>query len=161
MKRIVAVLVLAIPLAMALCMPVMSSTLLRCKAKDAVSLGDDGVLSRGAVSATNRLVDSWIIDLSTGMVRITDGTRELGPVQWTVVRKGNKSNDTVLVRLPDLCCGGKSSLNSEGAKRFTRLDLANAATDSIRIRHWEGMKNILFQKNSLSTFATGTCRPIH
>jgi len=123
-----------------------ASDLLQCEPIDAVTLGDDGRLERNA--ATNvASTDGYIIDLSTGAVRITSGSAILGPAQWIVVQEGGSGNDTVLV---------PAGLESP--------TLRTAATDSIRVRRWsietDGQLPIRFVRYSLTTMISGTCEAI-
>ena len=100
-----------------------AASLLRCQAKDAINLQDDGTLARDRMAEASK-ADSYIVDLATGMVRQI-GIR---PVQWIVASEGDEKNDTVLVRV--------TSSKSNAATDFSRADLSYAATDFIRIRQW-------------------------
>jgi len=71
-----------------------AASLLRCQAKDAINLQDDGTLARDRMAEASK-ADSYIVDLATGMVRQI-GIR---PVQWIVASGGDEKNDTVLVRV--------------------------------------------------------------
>ena len=155
MKSVKAIAVWAAFLALLIPLPTFAADLLRCQAKDAISLQKDGTLRKdsGAELASN---DNYIVDISTGVVRVSNPSPSmmsirLSPAQWFVAQEGNDLNDTVLVpRNPTM-----SSVST-----FARDDLRDAATDFIRIRQWKGQSTILFIRYALSTMVSGTCEPI-
>lgn len=123
-------------------------TLLRCSVNDAVSLQDDGSLSRDDNAARTARGDDYIVDLTTGAVRLclrAEDYCESLTAPWIVVNRGNSANDAVLVP------PGPSG---------EEYELSWAATDFIRIRQWTGHGAILFLRYSLSTLASGTCGPL-
>ena len=131
-----------------------ATSLLRCQAKDAVGLEDNGTLSKD-MRLLKGLGDSWLTDTETGMVRTggVTGVPVVWPVHWIVVQEGNDSNDTVLVLTRQRHPGA--------ATDFSRDDLKDAATDFIRIRRWKGQSTILFTRFGLSTLVSGTCEPVN
>jgi hypothetical protein len=143
-------------LVLAFLTPAHAESLLRCHAKDAVDLEEDGTLQRNAV-ALSAMNDIWIIDLSTGVVRIGGGVNSLGPTHYTIVQEGNARNDHVLVHLVD-----RAGL---GTNQWHKFDLSDAATRFIRIRQWSNENQekpgIRFIRYDLSTLVSGTCEPIN
>jgi hypothetical protein len=140
--------------------PTMAADLLRCRAKNVVSLQEDGSLqeSRGEMAPPPDFLsgdamlwwdksETYIVDMAAGTVRM-GGHR---PLQMIVAQEGNGANDTILVPLGD---------NPRDATNFTVEDLRNAATDFIRIRQWKNGDAILFVRYGLDTMVSGTCEPI-
>jgi hypothetical protein len=127
------------------------ATLLRCKAKDAVNLQNDGTLATDKVAQMAE-VDSWTIDIANGNVWIGGGAG-IGPIKWIVAQAGGGGNDTVLV----------GPYNSD-VTDFSRADFAEADKNFIRVRQWtpygEAKGPILFIRNDLGTVVSGTCEPI-
>jgi hypothetical protein len=119
-----------------------ASSLYRCEAKDAVSLGSDGRIERGVATAYwQQQYANFIVDTATGAIRFGSAK----PDQWLVVQQGGPANDFVAVP------------NVAGGQRL----VAAAATDFIRVRAWSEMKGkVLFIKYQLSQMITGTCDPI-
>jgi hypothetical protein len=125
--------------------PAMSADLLHCTAKDAMALQQDGTLAKDTGTKFWES-DIYIIDTATGAVRMGNQP----PVQWIVAQKGNDSNDTILVPPRD----------PDEQSNFGVEDLADAATDFIRIRQWKDSNAILFIRYGLDTIVSGTCVPI-
>lgn len=113
--------------------PAQGADLMRCKALDSVTMGDDGVMSReGAASVGLMLYADFIIDLETGMVR-----NQVSANVWKKVREGDGGNDWV----------------------FTAVDF-NASEGSggiMRVRNWDETDVPLFLVFGLSEMTTGTC----
>jgi hypothetical protein len=90
---------------------------------------------------------TYIIDIAAGTVRM-DGHPAF---QMRVVQQGNAANDTILVPR------GQNPI--EATTNFTVEDIADATTDFIRIRQWEGRES-RFMQYALDTMVSGTCEPI-
>lgn len=127
-----------------------AESLLRCQPKDAVALEEDGTLQRN-FAADREMEDVWIVDITTGAIRISNGQNSIGPVHYTVIQRGDSRNDTVLARL------GLRTTNLD------KLDVADAVTDFIRIRQWSFEAErpaVRFIRYHLSLVVSGTCEPI-
>jgi hypothetical protein len=118
-----------------------AASLVRCHAKDAVSLQNDGTLAADEVAESAK-TDDWTIDIVNGNVWIGGGAG-IGPVKWIVAQNGGGGNDTIL------------------------LKPSNTPTDFIRIRQWTDPmvgrpdgSPILFVRYDLSTLVSGTCEPV-
>jgi hypothetical protein len=115
-----------------------TETLLRCTVRDAVTLDHNGTLSRDDNASKAAKTDIYIVDITTGALRLCSGYACIERT-WIVAYRGGDANDTVLV-----------------AQDMLRY----ATTDFIRIRQWKGQKETLFLGYSLSTLASGTCTAV-
>lgn len=132
-----------------------AKTVLRCTVNDAVTLQDDGTLSRNDNIAKGAETGDYIIDITTGAVRFCmlggDYCVDNFNGPWIVARHGDADNDTVLV----------TSAPIASVRENPTIALVYAATDMIRIRQWrKGQPRILFLRFTISTLASGTCRPV-
>jgi hypothetical protein len=131
-----------------------AKTLLRCTVNDAVTLQDDGTLSRDDNIAKGAKTGDYIINVTTGAVKFCMPASDYcvdnynGP--WIIARQGGAGNDTVLV----------TSAPIASVRENPAIALVYAATDFIRIGQWKGQPKILFQRFTISTLASGTCRPV-
>ncbi len=111
-------------------------TTYRCTAKDAVSVEEDGTLSKTFGEIRRKYFDGIVIDIKSGDVTIPSG----GIRETRVVQKTSVDNDFVLI--PSYMLQRKKTG-------------ANAATDFIRLHTAGGKPH--FIAFSLSYLVSGTC----
>lgn len=111
----------------------------RCITKDAVSILQDGTLSKLIGEVALKRFDKIVIDVSNGHITYPSvGKRE----EWTVEKTSANEDDYVLFRNP--------------SRRIDKKTVANAATNFIRLRAAAG-EPPRFMVFTLSYLVTGTC----
>lgn len=107
----------------------------RCVALEGRDLGDDGRMAPMRTdSPIFRAFQSILVDTTTGAIRVGSSMW-----LWQVAQKGSTQNDFVAVAGP-----------SPSA----------AASNLLRIRHWQGMETPTFFMVGLTMVVTGTCEPV-
>ena len=123
----------------------LSANVVLCTPKSYVALEDDGSLVVSKPGGAYR--DNILIDLESSVVRQPpNGEPE---TFWKVVQKGNYENDWILVLKPPLLRSHREPSELENLIRTT--------SNVIRVRHWNGMKQIVFFQLSQASSLSGTC----
>jgi hypothetical protein len=111
----------------------------RCITKDAVSILEDGTLSKDVGNAALEHFDKIVIDVSTGHIAYPS----IGKLEeWIVQKTGANDNDYVL--FPSF-------------SRRDKKNVANAVTHFIRLRAATSDPQPRFMVFTLSYLVTGTC----
>jgi hypothetical protein len=116
----------------------------QCTATEAVSVNDDGTLSRDLRADVIRKFDGIIIATLTGVITRSSGSSEV----WSIVQKGNSEVDYVLV-FPSLV-----------VERSAKEAALTGASDFIRVRDWQGRQVTFTAVSNGRTFVIGSCKVV-